>query len=307
MAQNLVSIIVPCYRGSRFLAESIESCLRQTHRELEVIVVDDASPDDCAEIAERYARSDSRVRVIRRPENGGVSRAFNSGLEASRGEYLTRLAQDDVFGDPAIEVMLRHLQEHPDAGLVYCDCCVIDAQGHVKARWYLPEPAQALSCRNRVGVCVMWRRAVWERLGGFDPRFDTAEDFEYWLRIAQSFPITKCPGVAPFYVRAHESNGSRLFFEKQERATIGVVHCRYPSGSLRQRLLKRKALACAVFSSSIDYSSIGRQQVPALARVLRSCVLWPLPYRRGVLSQPLVRLKALVVYSLRLIGMKKCY
>ena len=142
MAQNLVSIIVPCYRGSRFLAEAIESCLRQTHRELEVIVVDDASPDDCAEIAERYARSDSRVRVIRRPENGGVSRAFNSGLEAARGEYLTRLAQDDVFGESAIEVMLRQLQDHPDAGLVYCDGHVIDERGAVKQRFCLPEPTR---------------------------------------------------------------------------------------------------------------------------------------------------------------------
>jgi glycosyltransferase involved in cell wall biosynthesis len=306
MAQNLVSIIVPCYRGSRFLAEAIESCLRQTHRELEVIVVDDASPDDCAEIADRFASSDSRVRVIRRAENGGVSRAFNSGLDVARGVYLTRLAQDDVFGESAIELMLRHLQAHPEAGLVYCDGHVIDERGEVKERHYLPEPDEALSVRNRLGLCVMWPRAVWERLGGFDPRFDTAEDFEYWLRIAQSFPITKCPGVAPLYVRAHDSNGSTLFFEKQERATIGVVHYRFPTGSLRERLLKRKALACTWFSASTDYSTIGRQQIPALERVFRSLILWPFPYRPGELSQPLARLKALVVYSLRLTGLKKC-
>src|SRR5271166_1173881 len=201
MAQNLVSIIIPCYRGSRFLAEAIESCLRQTHRELEVIVVDDASPDDCAAIAERYVRSDDRVSLIRRPENGGVSRAFNSGLEAARGDYLSRLAQDDVFGESAMEVMLRHLQERPEAGLVYCDFQVIDERGEVKRRVHLPEPDEVLSIRNRLCLCVMWRRAVWEMVGGFDPRFDTAEDFEYWLRIAQWFPITKCPGVAPFCAR----------------------------------------------------------------------------------------------------------
>ena len=308
MAQNLVSIIIPCYRGSRFLAEAIESCLRQTHRELEVIVVDDASPDDCAEIAERYVRSDDRVRLIRRPENGGVSRAFNSGLEASRGEYLTRLAQDDVFGDSAIEVMVRHLQKHPEAGLVYCDGQVIDERGVVKRRFHLAEPDEVLSFRNGLGLCVMWRRAVWERVGGFDPRFDTAEDFEYWLRIAQAFPLTKCPGVAPFYVRHHDDMGSVQFYEKQERASLDVLRCRYPSGgSLRQRLLKRKAMAHALFSASTDYSAVGGRQLSALARVLRSFVLWPFPYGRGELSQPLARPKALVVYSLRLIGMKKCY
>ena len=221
MGKNLVSIIIPCYRGSRFLGEAIESCLRQTHRELEVIVVDDASPDDCAEIAERYVRSDDRVRLIRRAENGGVSRAFNSGLEVARGDYMSRLAQDDLFGESAIEVMMRRLQERPEAGLVYCDGHVIDERGEVKRRFRLAEPDEVLSFRNGLGLCVMWRRAVWERVGGFRSPVRHAEDFEYWLRIAQSFPITKCPGVAPFYVRLHDSNGSTLFF-----AEAGARHSR---------------------------------------------------------------------------------
>ena len=88
MVPGLVSIVIPCYNGLRFLPQAIESCLRQTYRDLEVIVVDDASPDDCAAIAERYASRDDRVRVIRRPANGGVSRAFNTGFEAARGEYF---------------------------------------------------------------------------------------------------------------------------------------------------------------------------------------------------------------------------
>ena len=306
MAQNLVSIIVPCYRGSRFLAEAIESCLRQTHRELEVIVVDDASPDDCAEIAERYARLDSRVRVIRRPENGGVARAFNTGLEAARGDYMSRLAQDDIFGESAIELMLQQLRERPDAGLVYCDGQVIDEHGVVKLGFPRPEPDEVLSFANGVGLCVMWPRAVWEKVGGFDPRFDTAEDYEFWLRIAQAFPLTKCRDVAPFYVRVHESMGSVKFFEKQERATIEAVRARFPSGgSLRQRLVKRKALAHAFFSASRSYSAVGGRQLSALARLLRSFLLWPFPYRRGEQSQTLARPKALVVYSLRLVGMKK--
>ena len=308
MDRNLVSIVIPCYRGSRFLPEAIESCLRQTHCELEIIVVDDASPDDCAAIAERYARSDSRVRVIRRPENGGVSRAFNSGLAAAGGEYLSRLAQDDVFDESAIEVMVRHLQERPDAGLVYCDFHAIDDRGVVKRRFHLPEPDEALSFKNRLGLCVMWRRAVWEKVGGFDPRFDTSEDFEYWLRIAQSFPIAKCPDVAPFYVRFHDAMGSIRYFEKQERASIEAVNRWFPSGrSLRHCLLKRKALAYAIFSASTNYSTAGRRQVSALVRVFRSFLLWPFPYGPGELPQPFARPKALVVYLLRLLGMKKCY
>ncbi len=306
MKSDLVSIIIPCYRGSRFLGQAIESCLRQTHRELEVIVVDDASPDDCAEIAERYAQSDSRVVVIRRSENGGVSRAFNSGLEVARGDYMSRLAQDDLFGESAIEVMLRRLQERPEAGLVYCDGNLIDARGEVKTRVCVPEPARVLSFRNRLGLCVMWRRAVWEKVGGFDPRFDTAEDFEYWMRIAQHFSFTKCPDIAPFYYRVHDSMGSHVFYKRQERATIDALQSRYPIGSLRQRLLKRKALAYTLFVASTDYSWFGGEQIPALTRALRSFLLWPFPFRDGELHQPFARVKALGVYSLRLVGLKEC-
>jgi glycosyltransferase involved in cell wall biosynthesis len=89
---GLVSIVIPVYGGTRFLGEAIESCLAQTYRDIEIIVVDDASPDESAEIAEGYARRDARVRLVRRAINGGVSRAFNSGFDVARGEYLTRLA-----------------------------------------------------------------------------------------------------------------------------------------------------------------------------------------------------------------------
>src|SRR4051794_7714636 len=103
----LVSVVIPFYKGERFLAQAIESCLRQTHRELDVILVDDASPDGCAAIAERYAQRDSRVRLVRRATNGGIARAFNTGFDAARGEYLTRLAQDDLMHDDAVAIMAR--------------------------------------------------------------------------------------------------------------------------------------------------------------------------------------------------------
>lgn len=106
----LVSIVIPCYKGSRFLAKTIESCLGQTYRDIEVIVVDDKSPQNDAEIADSYAAKDSRIRVVRRERNGGVSRAYNSGYAIARGEYFTRLSQDDLFREDAIEIMLKHLQ-----------------------------------------------------------------------------------------------------------------------------------------------------------------------------------------------------
>jgi hypothetical protein len=86
---GLVSIVIPCYKGERWLGEAIESCLAQTYSPIEIILVDDASPDSCAAIAERYAEVDARVRVLRRPQNGGVSRAFNAGFEIASPLIVT--------------------------------------------------------------------------------------------------------------------------------------------------------------------------------------------------------------------------
>ncbi len=211
----LVSIVIPCYKGTKYLRQAIESCLRQTHRELEVIVVDDASPQDDAEIAEAYVRADPRVRLIRRPVNGGVSRAFNAGFADARGRYFTRLAQDDLFDDDALEIMVSHLESRPDCGLVYCDMKRIDGEGRVIGFEKTEEPDRALLPVARAGLCVMWRRDVWEAVGPFDPRYDTAEDYEFMLRVSRQFKLEKRRDCAPFFFRYHPDQGGKVFELRQ--------------------------------------------------------------------------------------------
>src|SRR5579863_5092213 len=205
---GLVSIVIPCYLGARFLSEAIESCRRQTYDPIEIIVVDDASPDACAEIAGKYALSDSRVRLVRRPENGGVARAFNSGFDAARGEFFTRLAQDDIFEPDAVVRLVAGLRAAgPDAGLAYCDCRYVDEAGNCLSDFVAAPPAQALRFRNDVLLCVMWTRVVWQTIGGFDAEFDAAEDFEYWLRLMERFRLVKCEGPPALSWRTHPEMG----------------------------------------------------------------------------------------------------
>src|SRR5262245_36403861 len=127
--QPLVSIVIPCYRGAQYLPKAIESCLAQTYRNIEIIVVDDKSPDNCAEIAEGYARKDSRIRVIRHERNTGVAGGFNTGFHAAKGEIMTRLAQDDLFEPDAVAVLLNFLQENPEVAFVYGHMRLIDGKG----------------------------------------------------------------------------------------------------------------------------------------------------------------------------------
>jgi glycosyltransferase involved in cell wall biosynthesis len=207
----MVSIVIPCYKGSRFLAKTIESCLKQTYRDIEIIVVDDASPQNDAEIAYAFAAKDDRVRVVRREKNGGVSRAYNSGYAIARGEFFTRLSQDDLFREDAIDIMLRHLQAaQPEVGLVYCDMQKVDQDGNWLSRWnQADDPDNALFPTQEVGLCVMWRRSVYEAVGPFRPRYDFAEDYDFYLRVSRKYRLAKCGNEAPFFFRCHSSqNGS---------------------------------------------------------------------------------------------------
>jgi glycosyltransferase involved in cell wall biosynthesis len=223
---GLVSIVIPCYGGARFLTAAIESCLGQTDRHLEVIVVDDASPDDCADIATRYAERDARVRLIRHTRNGGVSRAFNTGFAAARGEFFTRLAQDDVFHPGAIAGLKRELLSNTHAGLVYCDMILIDASGAVIG--YKAVSNETVACREgeSPGLCLMWRRSVWNLIGAFDPDFDTADDREFFLRLAKKFKFKKLAGEAMFSQRIHGDMGSIVESPRQELALMRA-HARH--------------------------------------------------------------------------------
>ena len=92
--QPLISVIVPVYKVEKYLHRCVDSILNQTYRNLEIILVDDGSPDNCGAICDEYAAKDNRIRVIHQ-ENTGVSAARNAGLEACTGEYVAFVDSDD--------------------------------------------------------------------------------------------------------------------------------------------------------------------------------------------------------------------
>ena len=104
--EPLISVIVPVYKVETYLHQCVDSILNQTYRNLEVILVDDGSPDGCPAICDEYAAMDNRVKVIHK-KNGGLSDARNAGMAISRGEFLNFVDSDDVLPVDALENMLR--------------------------------------------------------------------------------------------------------------------------------------------------------------------------------------------------------
>lgn len=126
---DLVSIIVPVYDTEEYLPNCVESILRQTYSNIEVILVDDESPDNCPQICEDYVEKDSRVQVIHQ-NNKGVSGARNTGLSAAKGNYIMFVDSDDQLFDNSVEVLLGDAKKH-NADIVSGDKITIDQYGHV--------------------------------------------------------------------------------------------------------------------------------------------------------------------------------
>jgi len=120
MSENpLVSVIVPIYKVENYLRECVNSIISQSYKNLEIILVDDGSPDKCPEICDEYALKDNRIKVIHKP-NGGLSDARNAGIEIAKGEYLSFVDSDDVIHSQMIEVLMKPLIE--DKGLKMSAC-----------------------------------------------------------------------------------------------------------------------------------------------------------------------------------------
>jgi glycosyltransferase involved in cell wall biosynthesis len=188
LSQPLISIILPTYNGSRYLREAIDSCMAQTYGNWELIVVDDCSTDSTPSIVAEYVSSDPRIKSIRHEVNKKLPAALNTGHAAARGDYLTWTSDDNRLLPPAIEEMTRFLQDNPGVGLVYTDCIMIDEVG--RYLWDYPaQPASRLAYMNALGGCFLYRRQVYETLGGYDEELFLAEDYEYWLRAYRKFEL----------------------------------------------------------------------------------------------------------------------
>lgn len=124
--EKIISVIVPVYNVVRYLPECIESILQQRYHQLEIILIDDGSTDGSGELCDRYAKKDSRIKVIHQ-KNGGAACAKNAGLQIASGEYLSFVDSDDFLAEDVYSHMVKHLEKYKadviQCGFrnVYCD------------------------------------------------------------------------------------------------------------------------------------------------------------------------------------------
>lgn len=226
----LVSIVLPTYKRAQVLPNAIRSILNQTYTNLELIIVDDNSPDDTPEIVKSF--SDERIRYVRNEPNLKLPRALNKGFSLARGAYLTWTSDDNLFAENAIEKMVGALQADGDCDFVYADYFLfadIDAAGNALEKRHEKLPGQLqLEKNNHIGACFMYTRKAYEAVGEYDPDLFLVEDYDYFMRIAKQFKACHIPEPL-YYFRRHDD---ALFCSRYCEVKASDVLVRYKNGML---------------------------------------------------------------------------
>lgn len=162
--EEKISVIVPVYKVEKYLPQCLDSLVNQTYGNLEIILVDDASPDGCGRICDEYASGDERIRVVHRPKNQGQASARNLGLEMATGEYVSFVDSDDWLSEDAYEKLLAGLREHgADCSVGHC-VVVLDRDGELVVQKTKKKPVRCESAADAMKDVLLGASAAWNRL-----------------------------------------------------------------------------------------------------------------------------------------------
>jgi polysaccharide pyruvyl transferase CsaB len=201
--QGLVSIILPVHNGEKYLCEALDSILRQTYTNYEIIAVDDGSTDKTGDILDEYAARDERIRVIHQ-ENCKLPNSLNTGFGYAKGEFLTWTSDDNRLKPEFLQKMMNCLSTHPSWDMVYANMDIMDKTGNPlrDSTWFegyqtphgsehirLPEVPSELNTypNNFIGGAFLYRNLVNQFLPGFSPYQFTREDYDYWMQVNSLF------------------------------------------------------------------------------------------------------------------------
>ena len=257
-----VSVVIPAFNAERYIVSAVQSVLKQTFGEFELVIVDDGSTDRTAQILDDIARSDQRVRVIHQA-NTGIVGALNNGVAASRAPLIARMDADDLCTPDRLAKQVAFMNANPDVVLLGGAWDYIDADSRRLRTMRSPTDdaeLQAICLTARCPIChplSMYRRAAFNTVGGYDSAYLHAEDIDLWLRLGEVGKMACLPDVLLKY-RLHAASISEskqvIQLEIQKRAAL-AAHVRrgLAPGDINSVAWRSTGDAASEFSQIIKY------------------------------------------------------
>jgi glycosyltransferase involved in cell wall biosynthesis len=231
LEQDLISVVLPAYNAAEYIAQAIESVIRQSWTDWELIIVNDGSRDNTNDIIVSFLK-DERIRLVTQ-ENGGVSRARNRGIQLARGNWIAFLDADDIWLPEKLKKQMVVVKKYPEVGVCGTSMETIgrdsrtihsfpeeDFFGHASRKLVMGSLSFPLSSG-------LVRRELFEKTGGFDEQITSfSEDFDFWLRASLISPFYKI-GETLIRYRVEIDNTSHRLGDKRRDVVLNVIIRRF--------------------------------------------------------------------------------
>jgi len=208
MNQPAISIVLPTYNGSKYIDASIDSCLAQTFKDFELIIVNDCSTDDTASIIESYAAKDSRIKVIHNVFNKKLPLSLNEGFNVARGIYHTWTSDDNYYAPHALQVLFETLEKDKSIDFIYSDYTIINDKSEVTGKRTFGDINEKLF--QGCSACFLYKEEIYKANNGYNPSAFLIEDYDFFLRAFLQFKVLYLNKYDLYYYREHESSLTSL-------------------------------------------------------------------------------------------------
>jgi glycosyltransferase involved in cell wall biosynthesis len=236
VTSSLVTVICLCHNHARFVNEALESVVSQSYKNIQLLIVDDASTDGSKEVIGNFLKHHPEVTFVSHAVNLGVCKAFNSGLELARGEFVIDFSADDVLVADRVEIGVAEFQKHDQSfGVQFGDAMIIDEDGatigYHSDKFPVATIAQGDIYSDLVkryfvdGPTTMVRKQVFDQLGGYDESLEY-EDFDFWIRSSRNFKYFYTPTVLVKQRLVKGGLHERQFTRRSRHAWSTLAVCR---------------------------------------------------------------------------------
>ena len=222
MKDGLVSIITPCYNGAKYIKETIDSVLAQTYQQWEMIIVDDGSKDNSAEIINEYTKADNRIRLIQQ-ENAGSAAARNNGIRQAEGQYIALLDADDIWHKDFLEKQIAFMKAE-DTVCVFCSYNRINEQSQVILRPTIAKPKvteKDMKVMNYIGcLSGLYDQSKYGKIYLREELKSIRDDYAYWYDIValENKAYGNHEILADYRVLSNSTTGNKKILIKKQYA-----------------------------------------------------------------------------------------
>ena len=216
----LISVVVPAHNAQKYIGSAIESVLSQTFKKFELIVINDASTDNTLGIIKSFSKKDPRVKIINNDTRLNIADSLNKGINIAQSNIIARMDSDDISLPNRLELQYKLINSSKNIAVVGSDIVIINSVGNeIGLRKYPESSGELKNCLFKYSPfahpVVMFRKDVFEEVGGYNPKYSPTEDLDLWFRLGRKHQFKSIRQTLLKY-RVHERSSSHSMIKDLE-------------------------------------------------------------------------------------------